>query len=155
MEAPLDNPGIRPDTRFDNTRRKFLGTLTGALAAGLVVQILGCTEDPQYGAGPAPANGCPQPGGLAKSALDRSGSVSSNHGHVATVTTAQQDTGTAFNLSIQGSAGHNHTLALTAQDLSNLKAGAQLVKTTVSNDGTGHSHTVTFAMVTAILRPDC
>jgi hypothetical protein len=144
-----------PGTGTDHTRRAFLRTLGGALAVGFVVQILGCTEADPLSSPTTGNNGgnCPQPNSMNKTAAtDRTGTVSSNHGHSAIVTAAAQDTGTAYSLSIQGSAGHNHTLAMTAQDLTNLKAGSQVVKTTAS-DGTGHSHTVTFAMVTSILNP--
>jgi hypothetical protein len=136
------------------SRRAFLGFLTSAIGVTMVVNIIGCTTEPatETVGNPTTGNGCPQPA-LAKPAADRPAStISSNHGHAATVTTAQQDAGTAFNLSIQGTSGHDHTLALTTQDLADLKAGAQLVKT--SSNSSGHTHTVTFAaVVTSIARP--
>jgi hypothetical protein len=149
MEQEAITPAPHP-----MTRRKFLGTLTGIFAAGLAVQVLGCTTDADLGtASPGTdPNACPAPGGQAKlAATDRTGTISSNHGHTAVVTTAVQDAGVAHNLSIAGSAGHDHILALTMTDIDNLKAGAQLVKT--SSTTNSHAHTVTFAMVTAILRP--
>jgi hypothetical protein len=114
--------------------------------AGLAIQILGCTEDPVSSGSPNPVNGgnC----ALGKAAADRSGSISSNHGHVANVTQAVQDAGVAHQLSIAGSAGHDHIVALTEADITALKAGSQLVKTT--SNVNSHSHTVTFAMVTSI-----
>jgi|GEM_PF-4291657 len=134
----------------DAGRREFLGTLARFTIAGLVIGVVGCTTEPETVAAAKPvAGGCPQPG-LAKTAADRTGTIASNHGHVAVVTTAQQD-GAAFNLSIQGSSGHDHTLALTTQDLADLKAGLQVVKT--SSSGGGHTHVVTFAAVVTALAP--
>lgn len=144
----------RPDTaasHVDGGRRAFLTTLSGALVAAFVVQIVGCTsEDPVSAGTPAPGPGnC----GLGKVAADRTGTISSNHGHVAVVTTAQQDAGSAFNLSIQGTGTHDHIVALTAQDVAALKAGSQLVKT--SSNVNGHTHTVTFTAVVTGIRPAC
>jgi hypothetical protein len=137
----------------DASRRAFVGTLTSAVAVGFALQIFGCIEEDPVSSVPAKPDGngtC----ALGKAATaDRSGTVASNHGHVALVTGTQQDTGTAFNLSIQGSAGHNHTLALTTQNLADLKAGLALTKT--SSTDAGHSHSVTFAATTSIWRPGC
>jgi hypothetical protein len=131
----------------DMTRRKFLGTLTGALAAGIVVQIFGCTEA-EHAAGPA-APACPDGHALGKTAasLDRTGAVSANHGHAATVTGAVQDAGIAHTLNIQGTSDHNHTVSLTTTDIYNLRTGAAVSKTSSSTGG--HTHTVTFAMITS------
>ena len=141
-------------TPHDTSRRAFIGTLTSALAVGFTMQIFGCIEEDPASSSPRNTNGngnC----ALAKAATaDRTGTVASNHGHVAVVTGAQQDTGTAFNLSIQGTATHNHTLALTTQDITNLKAGLAVTKT--SSTDSGHSHSVTFAAVnTSIIIPAC
>lgn len=155
MPQPLSSAAPRVDdtVTLESGRREFLGTLARFTIAGLVIGLVGCTTEPETesSAQPAPGGGCPQPG-LAKPAADRSGTIASNHGHVAIVTTAQQD-GTAFNLSIQGSSGHDHTLALTTQDLADLKAGTQVVKT--SSTGGGHTHVVTFAAVVTGLAPRC
>jgi hypothetical protein len=145
-------PNSFPDNHAprDASRRAFVGTLTSAVAVGFALQIIGCIEeDPVSSRVSTPeGNGnC----ALAKTAADRTGTVASNHGHVAVVTTAQQDAGTAFNLSIQGSANHNHTLSLTTQDVADLKAGLALTKAS-SNSG-GHTHSVTFAAVNTSIRP--
>lgn len=150
QEKPARAPEARAGTsRFDGGRRAFLATLSGALVATLVVQITGCnTADPvSSGAPPGDGNNC----GLGKVAVDRTGAISANHGHVAVVTTAQQDAGVAFNLSIQGSGNHDHIVALTTQDVAALKAGNQVVKT--SSNVNGHTHTVTFTAVTTGIRP--
>jgi hypothetical protein len=147
MEEKILHPDSRTGSLQDASRRKFLGTLSGALVAGLVVQIIGCTgNDPVSSGSPGPGSGgdC----ALGKAAADRSGSISANHGHVAVVTQAVQDAGVAHQLSIEGSAGHDHIVSLTEADIAALKAGSQVAKTS-SNVG-GHTHTVTFAMVTSI-----
>ena len=137
----------------DASRRAFVATLTSAAAVGFALHIVGCIQEDPVSSG-APASGENGNCALAKAAADRTGTVASNHGHVAVVTTAQQDAGTAFNLSIQGTSPHNHTLALTTQDLADLKAGLALTKT--SSSGGGHTHSVTFAAVnTSIWKPSC
>jgi len=147
-QRPVDGH-VSPDAG----RREFLGTLARFTIAGLVIGVVGCTTEPEVEAHlkPIAGGGCPQPG-LAKTAADRTGTIASNHGHVALVTTAQQD-GAAFNLSIQGSSGHDHTLALTTQDLADLKAGTLVVKT--SSSSAGHTHVVTFAAVVTGLATKC
>jgi hypothetical protein len=150
---PLSDQDHIPD--HNASRRAFLKTLTGAVAVGFAVQILGCTEEPLSSDGTGGNNGnCPQPSStLGKSAAtDRSGTVGSNHGHVALVTAAAQDAGQAFLLDITGSASHSHTVSLTTQDVANLKAGAALTKQSSTN---GHSHSVTFAMVTTSIHQPC
>lgn len=145
-------PASRPDAAgpsHDGDRRRFLGTLASFVVAGLAVHIVGCTRtDPVSSGTPAPEGGdC----ALGKAAVDRSGDISSNHGHEAVVTTAQQDAETAFDLNIMGSSGHNHTISLTSQDLADLKAGTEVVKT--SSNVNGHAHTVTFAAMVTGIRP--
>jgi hypothetical protein len=156
MDNPLDNssqPNHGSNSGPDTSRRAFLRTLGGALAVGFAIQIIGCTEaDPLSPSPSGNDNGnCPQPGRLKKSAAtDRTGAVSSNHGHTAIVTAAAQDAGVAFVLNITGTASHSHTISLTAQDLTDLKAGLALTKQASTN---GHSHTVTFAAITTSILP--
>jgi hypothetical protein len=111
------------------TRRAF--TLEAALAilSGCVITIsdTACGKD-----SPAPT---PNPS-------DVSGSVSANHGHVATITAAQITTGNAVSLNIQGTATHPHTLSISQSDLTTLR-NRQPVTSTSSTDN-GHTHSVTF-----------
>ncbi len=147
----IHNPSNK--TPHDASRRAFLATLTNVTAVGLGMHLIGCfTEDPAsstIAAAPDGKGNC----GLAKTATDRTGTISFNHGHVAVVTTAQQDAGMAFNLDIEGSANHPHTVQLTEQDVADLKAGLQVSKT--SSNNSGHTHTVTFAAATSIWKPNC
>ena len=70
------------------------------------------------------------------------GTISANHGHTATVTGAQIAADLAVTLNIQGTAGHNHTVALSAADLTKLN-NRQAVSVVSSTDSL-HNHTVTF-----------
>jgi hypothetical protein len=98
--------------------------------AGIAITITDCGED-DSGAGPGGGSG------------DVSGTVTDGgHSHSgAVVTEAQIMAGSAVNLTLTGN-GHTHTVALTAQDVVDVGAGTQVVKTS-SNDA-GHEHTVTF-----------
>lgn len=76
------------------------------------------------------------------SSSDKSGSVSSNHGHTAKITAAQLDDGSAVSINIQGTSSHSHTLTLSASEMSSIKAGTQVSQ--VSSANSGHTHSVTF-----------
>jgi hypothetical protein len=109
------------------TRREF--TLESALAmlAGVTITISCGDDDPTTPTSPD--------GGV-------SGSVSANHGHVATITSAQITAAGALSLDIRGTADHTHTVTLTADEVRQIGAAQRVAKTSTT-DG-GHSHTVTF-----------
>ncbi len=114
------------------TRREF--TLQSALAilAGVVITVDGCggNDSPtQPGPGPGPVGNV-------------TGSISGNHGHTATITSAQITTGSAISLNIRGDADHPHTVDITQADLGMLQ-NRQPVSKTSTNDS-GHQHGVTF-----------
>jgi hypothetical protein len=116
------------------TRRRF--TLQAALAvlAGCVITITdACSNDSPTT--PSPATG------------DITGVISANHGHNAVITAARITATNAFSLDIQGSAVHNHTVALSQADLQTLK-NRQAITRDSSNDPSAafgpHSHSVTF-----------
>jgi outer membrane biosynthesis protein TonB len=88
---------------------------------------------------PTPA---PTPAPTPTPASDKVGSISSNHGHGARITAAQLTSGGALSLNIQGSAGHPHTVQLSAGEVSAIAGNQQVSKTSSSNSG--HDHTVTF-----------
>ena len=112
------------------TRREF--TLEWALAvlAAATITITGCGGDDDPGTGPSP-----QPG-------DKSGVVSANHGHSAIVTAATLASPTSVTLHMRAQATHNHTLTLTAAEVTSIAANARVEKTSSTDDG--HNHTVTF-----------
>jgi hypothetical protein len=117
------------------TRREF--TLDAALAI-LATCVITVAETACGGnsAAPTPA---------ATPVADVNGLVAANHGHVAVITGAQITAGGAVSLNIQGTATHNHTVAVSQADLATLKS-RQTVTSTSSTDAS-HSHTITFTPV--------
>ena len=122
-------------------RREF--TVAAALAAlsGVTITISSCggssgspTSNPTPTPNPSPT---PTPSGG-----DKSGSISGNHGHVAVITAAELTAGGAINLDIAGTAGHTHTVSLSAAEVTQISTGTRVSKASTTNDA--HSHTVTF-----------
>jgi hypothetical protein len=111
------------------SRRVFLGAAAAALFAGVSITLLGCGDD--SGTGPTAEAG------------DIIGEISGNHGHKAIIKKAQFDAGGAVTLDIQGSAGHNHTISLTADDMAELKKAGGMV-TKDSSTTSDHHHQVMF-----------
>jgi hypothetical protein len=110
------------------TRREF--TLESALAILSAATItISCGDDNKPSNSPTPAT-------------DKNGTVSENHGHVAVITGAQLTSPTTIALNIQGTAPHNHTVDLTATEVSSIGANVRVAK--VSSTDQFHSHTVTF-----------
>ena len=73
---------------------------------------------------------------------DKDGTISSNHGHAARVTAAQQLAGGALLLDITGAASHPHTVQLSAGEVRDIAEGKRVSES--SSTDSGHSHTVTF-----------
>ena len=114
------------------TRREFTAQAVLALLAGVTVTVSSCGGSSPAGPSPPPAGG----GGGA------SATVSANHGHVATITSAQVNAGVGVTLQIRGSADHPHTVSLSGPEVVQIGGGARVSKTSSSDDG--HSHEVTF-----------
>lgn len=108
-------------------RREFTGRALMAMLAGVTVTISGCSESPV----------APEP-----PASDKTGVIENNHGHVATITAAQQTAGGNVTLNIQGEGSHNHELILTAAEVTTIRFGLQLVKGCEMNRN--HMHAITF-----------
>jgi len=70
------------------------------------------------------------------------GNVSANHGHTATVTSAQLTSSSDVVLNIRGSATHPHTVVISMAELSQIAGGTRVTKTSSVDDA--HSHVVTF-----------
>ena len=121
-------------SRRSLTRRKF--TLEAALAilAGCIITV---TETACGSSSTTPTPVTP--------VADVNGVVAANHGHIAVITGAQITAGGTLSLNIQGTATHNHTVAVSQADLTTLK-NRQTVTSTSSTDAS-HSHTVTFTPV--------
>ena len=120
------------------SRREFTAASVMALLAGVTVTISGCGGGYSSPSGPTP-NPTPTP---APSAGDKSGVVSDNHGHVATITGAQITAAGAVTLDIHGTADHTHTVVLSAGEVQQIGAGAKVAKS--SSNTLSHDHTVTF-----------
>lgn len=111
----------------DLSRRDFSLKAALALLAGVVITIDGCGSNP---AAPTPP------------VKDVSGTISNNHGHVATITSAQITAGSAISLDIRGDASHPHTVDITQAELHTLQSRQPVAKDSTNNNG--HMHTVTF-----------
>jgi hypothetical protein len=105
-------------------RREF--TVGGALAllGGAVISISGCAS---------PTESTP--------VTDVAASIEKNHGHAATITAAQLLAGGGVQLDIRGSAGHTHSIDLTATEVVSIRNGGVVVK---ESSRTSHAHNITF-----------
>ena len=74
--------------------------------------------------------------------------ISANHGHSLVVSPADVAAGVAKTYSIQGAAGHDHLVTITAAQFARLGAGQTI--TIPSTNGAGHTHSVTVTAKTAV-----
>lgn len=111
-------------------RREFTAAGVLALLSGVTVMVSGCgsTSTPS-----SPSS---------STTSDINGTISANHGHVATITAAQLTASNAVTLHIQGTASHDHTVDLTAAQIGAAASRQQVVVTSSTN--ASHNHTVTF-----------
>ena len=121
---PLDEPTIL-------TRRQFTTEAVLALLMGCVITVSqGCGDDD------SPTN-------PASTSADINGVISANHGHTATIMSAQIVAATAIvGMDIRGTATHAHTIAISQVQMQTL-SNRQPVTVTSTTDS-GHDHTVTF-----------
>jgi hypothetical protein len=139
--------------KVDPSRREFTAASISALFVGMGVTLTGCGGGGGGNLGTAPSS-APAPAGPATSptsGTDKSGSVSGNHGHTAMITGAQLQASGTVNLDIQGLADHSHGLALSADQVRQIAAGARVSQGTSPGGMAGeygsfgeHDHTVTF-----------
>ena len=132
MSNTLEHSTNEPD---ELSRREFTRESVLAMLAGVVITITGCGDDDSSPTAPTQGGG----GGTTQ---DVSGSVSANHGHIATVTAAQITAAGAVNLDIMGNATHPHTVSLSASQVQQVGNRQQVVVTSTTD--AGHQHTVTF-----------
>lgn len=117
--------------RREFTRLSLLGMLSG-----VAITISGC------GGG---GGGTNDPTPPTTSGGDKVGSISANHGHAVTITSAQLTAGGDLRLTLIGVSGvseHSHTLDLTAAEVVSIRDGARVSKPSSTDDA--HTHTVTF-----------
>ena len=108
-------------------RREFTAEAALLLLGGATITLSGC------GGGNPAASSPPL--------TDKTGAISSNHGHSATITAAQLGDGGSLDLDLRGTASHTHMLSLSASEIASIRSGAVFEKTC---SGTSHTHTVTF-----------
>jgi hypothetical protein len=138
------------ETARSLTRREFNAASISALFVGMTVWVSGCSSGSSSPAAPtATPTSAPAP----SSAGDKSGTISANHGHVATVTGAQLQASGAVALSIRGTADHDHAVQLSADQVRQVSGGTRVAQTSTESAATpdgyggstpGHSHSVTF-----------
>jgi uncharacterized membrane protein len=121
------------------TRRDFTLAAALALLSGVAITVSGCGGG---GSSASPAAPSPTASGSTPTSSDRTGSISSNHGHSAVIASAQLGASGGITLNIQGTASHPHTVELTGAELSTI-ANNQRVSKESSSDAS-HTHTVTF-----------
>jgi len=132
------SPSTPPDSAI--SRREFTLEAVMAILAGCVITI----TDTACGS----SSTTPTPVANAVPPADVAGVIAANHAtpHAVTITGAQISAGTAIaTMNIQGQSTHNHTLSITAAQLTSLK-NKQAVSMDSTNDS-GHQHTVTFTPV--------
>ena len=122
------------EDQFVLGRREFNAAALLALLGGVAITVSAC------GGGASPTQ--PSSTSGTGSATDKTGAISANHGHSATINGVQLTSGGSVRLDIRGSADHPHTVDLTAAEVAGIAAGQRIAKAS-STDG-GHSHTVTF-----------
>lgn len=114
-------------------RREFTTEALMMALSGVVITISGC------GGGSSPGSPSPTGGG---GTGDKTGVVSANHGHRASVTSAMLVAGNMVQLDIRGSADHTHEVTLTTDAIQAIKGGRPVV--TSSTNTSAHTHSVTF-----------
>jgi|SRR5688572_20880459 hypothetical protein len=119
-------------------RRRFTAEMAAALLGGAAITI-GC------GGGGSPNSPVPLPTQAPPGPAPNVGVIAENHGHVAIITGAQLLAGGALTLDIQGSA-HPHTLTLSSDDVTRIRGGERITKTSSNNVGLfgPHEHVIVF-----------
>jgi len=110
------------------SRREFTARSAMLALSGVAITLSGCS-------GESPTE---------PSYTDVTGTVISNHGHAAVITSAQLAAGGALVLEIQGSGSHPHTVDLTAADVRAIRQGQRVSKESNLSPSGSHGHTVTF-----------
>lgn len=133
------------------TRLEFVQGTMGVCAFGLLTAACGDDDDDTPG-GTAGAGGEQNPdgntggvdgntGGTGSSGVLCGSTIASNHGHKLTVTSAEAAAGVAKTYDIQGSATHNHTVSISADDFAALLDGTSVM--IASSTDASHQHEVT------------
>lgn len=117
-------------------RKQFLA---GAAGGSLLLWLQACGGGDDAGNG----NGGFPP--VLTSCSSNDTAISGNHGHFVTIAVADLSSATPKLYHIEGTAGHDHTITLSVDQLQRLKSGASV--TVTSSDNLGHNHQVTITCV--------
>ena len=109
-----------------------------AILGGVTITI-----SPGCGGGGGSTSGGSPTGATPANNPDTVGSISNNHGHKASITSAQLATGSALLLNIRGDADHAHMVELTAAELTRIKSQETVSKECTSEGA--HTHMVSFS----------
>jgi hypothetical protein len=113
-------------------RREFTLAAVLAMLSGVTITISGCgSSSPST---PTPTTTMP--------AADKTGTISANHGHTATITGAQLTAGGDLTVELTVGNGHTHSVSLTGAEVVQIRGNLRVSKESTTNGG--HSHTVTF-----------
>lgn len=114
------------------TRKEFLGSLVKGTAVGAIAvgAIAACGGDDDGG-----------DNGGNDGACQLRSVIAGNHGHALSVSQADVDAGVERVYDIEGDAGHNHMVTITASQFATIAAGGNL--TVVSTSGAAHTHMIT------------
>jgi hypothetical protein len=123
-------------------RKEFIRTALALAGAGFgVSRVAGCDGSPEPGGtqGPPPMAG--SGGGTSCENRDPSETISTNHGHVLSVSQADVAAGMAKTYNIQGTSVHDHTVTISAASFATLRTSGSLQLT--SSTASAHSHGIT------------
>jgi hypothetical protein len=123
------------------SRRDFSVAAALAALSGVAITISSAACGGSSSASPSPV---PTPAATPTPAAsgDKTGTVSSNHGHTAVITAALLTAAGALKLDIKGTSDHPHTVELSAAEVTAIAGGTKTSKE--SSTDASHSHTVTF-----------
>lgn len=114
------------------TRKQFLRTVVGAgIGAAGIAALASCGVSDGGGTPDASGGTCTTP----------SAAIGSNHGHVMVVALADVTAGIAKDYDITGTAGHTHTVTVSASNMATLKTGGTVM--VQSSSANAHTHAVT------------
>ncbi len=129
------------DTAVD--RRQFTLASAMAILSGVAITITeAACGGSSYSPGSPTPTPTPTPNPTPAPTGDKTGTISSNHGHEAVITGAKLTAGAAISLDIRGTASHPHTVELSAAEIASIAANQRVSKE--SSTDNSHSHTVTF-----------
>ena len=120
-------------------RREFTLRSALALLGGVTITISPGCGGGGGGSGSGGSPNAPNP----PAGADTAASIANNHGHQASITSAQLAAGSTLVLNIQGAADHAHMVELTAADLVQIRSQQTVSKECSSTSA--HTHMVTFS----------